>query len=57
MASHQGHVKIVELLLANGADRHVTDSTGKAAEDLAKESGHEDIVTLLNNAKHDAPID
>lgn len=38
---------IVELLLENGADKKVVDSTGKTAYDYAVENGYEEIAVLL----------
>ena len=59
VASHEGHVDIVEKLLAH-PDIDITKTTtqkssfnnvdaGKTAEDAASAAGHKEIVTLLKN--------
>jgi ankyrin repeat protein len=46
-AAWQGHAEVVACLLALGADRHLTDDTGKTALDWAREAGHHPVVALL----------
>ncbi len=42
------HVKIVELLIAAGADRAITDRNGKTPLQLARERGYQEIIRALN---------
>jgi len=42
-------VDIVKLLLSHGADQTATDPNGKTAKVLARESGHSDLVKLLED--------
>lgn len=46
VASNQ--LEIVTLLLANGADKSLMDTTGKTALALAQEKGFKDIINLLS---------
>lgn len=46
-AAGKGNKAMVELLLASGADARAKDDDGKDALALAKESGHPEIATLL----------
>lgn len=46
-AARQGHLSIVQLLLASGADRAIKNADDKTAGELAKEKGHSHIVELL----------
>jgi ankyrin repeat protein len=46
-AAREGHDKVVQVLLALGADRQVRDRDGKSPLDLATEAGHEAVVALL----------
>ncbi|MBO4674521.1 MAG: ankyrin repeat domain-containing protein [Elusimicrobiaceae bacterium] len=47
--ARDGYVDLVETLLNNGAKTDMESVQGKTAESLAKEKGHEEIVTLLQN--------
>jgi len=47
-----GHVDVLELLLAHGADVNAKTEKGQTAISLAKEKGHTEIVELLR--KHGA---
>lgn len=46
-AAKQGHLEIVQLLLAAGAQRAMKNDQGKPAAELAKEHGHTEIASLL----------
>ena len=48
-AVYSGQTAIVELLLAEGADRNATDSDGATPLDLASSEGQTAIVELLLN--------
>ncbi len=48
-AAANGHWKVVELLLARGADSTLTDTKGRSALSEAKRKKHPEIVTLLNH--------
>ena len=41
LASKEGHLKVVNLLLKNKADVTITDTDGNNALDLAIDNGHE----------------
>jgi ankyrin repeat protein len=43
-----GHDEVVEVLLAAGAEIHFIDADGDTALSVAKEEGHDRIVTLLD---------
>ncbi len=45
----QGNVRFVKFLLEHGAYTEFRDRDGKTASLLAKESGHKEIVDLINN--------
>jgi ankyrin repeat protein len=47
-AANNGHIEIVKLLLAKGANRFAKYQDGKTALDLAIKAEHMDIVELLN---------
>ncbi|KAL2001346.1 hypothetical protein VTN02DRAFT_1863 [Thermoascus thermophilus] len=47
LASQGGHLKVVEMLLADGADVHATRGDGTTALQLAASGGHDAIVDLL----------
>ena len=49
-ASHTGRKDIAEFLLAKGANLQSRDTLGNTAGDLAKEKGHADIVTFIQNS-------
>ncbi|KAG9400565.1 hypothetical protein AC1031_010777 [Aphanomyces cochlioides] len=46
-AAFYGHLAVVQVLANRGADLNMTDKTGRTAQDLAKRSQHDDIVTWL----------
>lgn len=46
-AADRGHMDVVALLVKFGAAIHITNSDGKSAIFLARESGHADIAQLL----------
>jgi ankyrin repeat protein len=46
-AAAEGHVEIVEILLAAGADRDLKDKDGDTALSFAKQNGHDKVVALL----------
>lgn len=46
-AAREGHDKVVQVLLALGADRSIRDRDGKTPLDLAAEGGHEAAAGLL----------
>lgn len=48
-ASHEGFADTVRLLLEYGADAKAEDAQGNLPVDLAFESGHENVVQLLND--------
>jgi G3E family GTPase/ankyrin repeat protein len=50
LASVHGHAACVEALLANGADKKAIDTQGRTALEFAAQSGHEDVVSILENA-------
>ena len=49
IASERGYTEIVKLLLAHGASTVPTNIQGKSAFDLARESGHIQIIELLEH--------
>ena len=49
IAATQGSQSMVEHLLALGADRTVRDADGMTAADNARSSGHDGLVTLLQD--------
>jgi FOG: Ankyrin repeat len=52
-AANNGHVKTVQMLLANGAYVNAMDNNSKTALDYAKEIAHNDIVVLLGGSLHE----
>lgn len=46
-----GHRKLVELLIAHGADLSLTDNKGHTALDYADENGQEELITYLRAKK------
>lgn len=46
-AAQRGHVEMVALLLAHGADVEVRTDDDKSALDLAREKGRDEVVRLL----------
>jgi ankyrin repeat protein len=55
MAAYWGHAKVVEALLAGGANVEEKDNHGYVAADFAGSEKHQDIVELLNRAKPKSP--
>jgi ankyrin repeat protein len=49
-ASVDGHIKVVNALLAKGANVHAKNTYGMTALMLASENGHEKIVKILKAA-------
>ncbi len=47
VASSQGHVEIVQLLLRAGVNANATDEKGRTALMWARRQGHDEIVSLL----------
>jgi len=46
-AASMGHLAMVKYLVQNGADMSLVDEHGETALDLAKESGHDEVVEYL----------
>ncbi|KAJ1478746.1 hypothetical protein T484DRAFT_1960477 [Baffinella frigidus] len=46
-AAEEGHVKVVQVLLANGADVRAKTRDGETPEDCAVAGGHAKVVALL----------
>ena len=46
-ASSNGKKDVVELLLANGADKNISTIKGNTALSFAKKNNHEDVVKIL----------
>ncbi|OCH94767.1 ankyrin [Obba rivulosa] len=49
LACDRGHLAVVRLLLSEGADKDVKDADDMTAIELARFSGHDDIVQLLES--------
>ncbi len=49
-AVSRGHIEVVKILLANGADINAKDKNGITALNLASENGYKEIVYLLLTA-------
>ena len=49
-ASQKGHVDVVKLLLANGADAKAKNRGGWTALKYASKDGHGDVVKLLQDS-------
>src|SRR5215471_7954773 len=50
-AVRQGHLEIVEMLLAAGADAEWNGYYGSSLIDMARERGHDAVAALLENAR------
>lgn len=48
-AAHNGNVALVEMLVENGANTKTKMEDGKAAADMAREAGFEDLAKKLSN--------
>ena len=46
-AAHRGHIEVVKILIASGADAGKLDDFGQSPLSLAATRGHEDVVALL----------
>ena len=56
-AARQGHKDVVQALLQSGAQAYLLGGRGgESAADLAREAGHEEIVSLLAEAKSTSPF-
>jgi ankyrin repeat protein len=44
-----GHKEVTKRLLLKGADRHLKNSEGETAIDLARSQGRQDMVRILND--------
>ena len=53
LASQEGHVEVVRLLEASGADKSLTNRDGATALMLASQMGHAEVVPLLAAANAD----
>jgi ankyrin repeat protein len=51
VAAVKGEIKIVEALLANGADISAVDACGRNAQYFAAENGHQEITDILDRAR------
>ena len=49
-ASDNGHLSVVEVLLAKGANREAEDNNGYTALDWARSNNHSDVIALLEAA-------
>jgi hypothetical protein len=63
MAAYWGRVDVVRLLLEYGADPSIRNRDGKTPLDLARESGHREVVSLIEEwlrrggmPPHGAPV-
>jgi ankyrin repeat protein len=55
-AARHNRKDVVELLLAKNADRALRNFQDKTAADLAREEGHVDLATFIENYTNDAPM-
>ncbi|GAA5822392.1 hypothetical protein JCM10212_006829 [Sporobolomyces blumeae] len=49
LATDRGHVEVVKVLLARGADKSAQDEDGNTPLDLARLAEHQDLVDLLSS--------
>lgn len=49
VAAENGHLEVVKILVAHGADRNTRNPEGKTPLDLAVSKGHQDIVAFLRS--------
>ena len=47
MAAAEGQLKVVQLLVANGADLTMVDVDGESALDFAKSKGHQEVAAYI----------
>ena len=50
-AAKEGHLEVVKLLLAHGADPQLGDTSGRTAVDAARGAGEEKVIDLLMKAR------
>ena len=49
-AAAEGHVTVVELLLAQGANADIIDDDGDTALSFAQKNGHAEVVAILQKS-------
>jgi ankyrin repeat protein len=47
IAAGKGHEKVIKVLLANRADKELTNKFGDTALDIAEENGKKEVIELL----------
>lgn len=50
-AAAEGHIEVVKILLANGADASLKDVDGDTAESFARQNGHQAVADLLRDIR------
>jgi ankyrin repeat protein len=55
-AAQQGHLSVIKILLAKGADIKRRNKEGKNAQQLAKESKHDAVANYLDKYQKDKSI-
>ena len=50
MATAEGHVEVVRLLLAHGSSADIINRGGDTADKFAREKGHADLLKLMGKA-------
>jgi len=48
IASHNGHIEVVKLLVESNANTAARDNGGRTPLDIALEEGHDDVVRFLS---------
>lgn len=48
-AAAEGHLEVVKVLLANGADPSLVDIDGDTAEAFARQNGHKEVAEIINS--------
>lgn len=56
-AAEQGHIKLVQWLLTNGADPLITNQLGETPAEMARRFDHPDVVQLLRPSKLTTDLD
>jgi ankyrin repeat protein len=56
LASQQGHLGVIEILISYGADLHILDNDGKTAQDLAAQNGHNHVVEYFAALSRDGLV-